>query len=298
MTVTYHKLTTALFLLTFYGLAMAQVKEKDKAKLAIADSLFHHKFYRRSARQYFNLFKNDTASRSDLNLFKAAEACSKARLNDSAFQFLYELIHRGGQPGFDQILYDPDLKNLQKDKRWPLMLQKMEFFKGQFNSPVSAELIGMKEQCEALLKKQAETASNTGRNWILFRAYRDSLTWLDSLNRLKLRSIINTYSWPGPHQIGKNGSQALVYIFFRLDAPEQKRYYPLIVTAFRQGKIDAKNFAAISDKLSLSDTGKQIYGTQYNGSKAILYPVMNRDSLNLRRMAIGLTPLADSLIRR
>ena len=90
-----------------------------------ADSLYYAKEYLKSA-QTFNyafLMNNDMGLVKD----RYNAACSWALSNyaDSAFSQLFRIVDKGNFKDDVNLLGDPDLKSLQTDSRWKLLLQKV-----------------------------------------------------------------------------------------------------------------------------------------------------------------------------
>lgn len=267
----------------------AQTNNAVPRNIKSADSLYLLKLYKNASTFYFKAFKT-TSNQTTLNLFNAARACSRAHYRDSAYRFLYIIISRGDAKFYDNILYEPDFMKLHRDKRWAQLISEIETQSQMFKTPVAAELIAMRKHRIIMELKQSDILKQYNDNSTLVKAYRDSTTKLDSIDALKLKSIINTYGWPGPKNIGDDGLSALIYLFQKTNFSIQKRYFPLINEAFKRGEIDAGNYAIIADKISLFDTGKQIYGTQSSYHNNLI-TIEGKDSVNKRRAFIGLSPL-------
>lgn len=82
----------------------------------------------------------------------------------------------------------------------------------------------------------------------------------------------------------------MTFLFWKLSLKDQKLYYPMIATAFKNGTFDHERFAVIADKIAFADKGSQIYGTQLANDGALML-VENIDSLDYRRLRIGLLPV-------
>lgn len=228
------------------------------------------------------MFARYPDTESDINLLGAARACANAKMNDDAFSFLFIIVRRHSGRLYKTIVKDADLSKLRSDRRWDRLLLKIEAAKKIFNAPVASELDSLEKERRQMDSRIGEIAQKFGTGSILYNRYKDSIMRKDEENAIKIKSIIHTYSWPGPDEIGATGDKSLLYLFQKLKFPDQKRYYPLISTAFKNGHIDALSYAEITDKISILDKGFQIYGTQQDK------PLMNKDSLPYWRKAIGL----------
>jgi hypothetical protein len=251
-----------------------------------ADSLYHFKQFKKASKKYSEAFARDSAARTGASLFNAAKACAQGGYPDSAFKYLRLIIERKDHDFFTSILYEPAFLKLHYDKRWDTLTAMIDRQRKAFKTAVARELIQMHHDRQAAERKKYLVAYQHGKNSTVYQMLSDSVRDLDTVNYQKLKSIINTYGWLDANAIGGDGVRSFLYLFAKLGLPIQKRYFPLIATAFKTGGIDAQNFALIADRIALYDTGHQIYGTQ-----SIPNTIVNKDSVNMRRVEIGLKGL-------
>ncbi|GAA4319823.1 hypothetical protein GCM10023149_18750 [Mucilaginibacter gynuensis] len=263
----------------------AQNLPGNSADIKTADSLFKIKSYNRSAEYYLRSFAQSPATRTNINLLNAAKACTNNQQVDSAFAFLSVIVSRKPRTFYNAIVHEAEFIQLWHDKRWQPLLAQMEKAKKRFNASVPYELESLRKERMRMDLTRIDLARKFGTNSNEYKLYQDTVVAKDAVNALKLKSIIHTYGWPGPEEIDDNGVESLIYLYLKLNFADQKRYYPLISTAFKKGNIDAENYAIITDRISFTDKGIQIYGTRPGD------PVINKDSLNYRRLAIGLNPV-------
>jgi len=273
--------------------ANGQENKSINPQIKAADSLYNRRAFKASSKLYFSCFNQDVSSKTNSNLFAAAKACAKASYADSAYHFLFTIVKRRGNTFFDQITDGPDFKKLHNDKRWDLLLSMI--YKQQNNSDkvVGDELTALRKDRIVLEEIKLTIAYQYGTGSKKFVRYQDSVNKVDSINCYKWKSIVNTYGWLGYDAIGKEGVQAETYLYQKGDIAFMKRNFPRIAEAFKSRDIDSYDYAVIVDRISLYDTGRQIYGTQIKTkqSAADLFPIENKDSVNIRRHLIGLNSL-------
>jgi len=277
------KLVALLSLCLLYQTTIAQT---ISPQIKSAEAFYHARQCKKAAKQYFDAFAADTAAQTSANLLNAAKACAQGRYPDSAFKYLNTIVNRRDPQLYTTILYEPAFLELHFNKRWDALTAIINRQRRAYKSAVSRELIQMHQERQAAERKKYLVAYQLGRNSKVYDLLRDSVRDLDSTNYQKLKSIINTYGWLDANAIGGDGVRSFLYLFAKLSLPIQKRYFPLTAAAFKTGGIDAQNFALIADRIALFDTGHQIYGTQ-----SIPNTIVNKDSVNIRRMEIRLKGL-------
>jgi hypothetical protein len=113
----------------------------------------------------------------------------------------------------------------------------------------------------------------------------------DRENLKAVKSIFNKYGWPGPDLIGKRGSITILMVIQHSDIKTQREYLPLVRQAVIEGKLDGKSWVLLEDRVSLANTGKQIYGTQVEAKadrQWYIPPIIDEKNLDKRRQALGL----------
>ncbi|MFI5160660.1 MAG: DUF6624 domain-containing protein [Sphingobacteriales bacterium] len=275
------KLVILFCLFQLYQTTLAQ-----SPQIKSAEAFYNARQYKKAAQQYFDAFATDTTTQTSANLLNAAKAAAQGSYPDSAFKYLCTITDRRDQQFYTSIIYEPAFIKLREDKRWDALRAVIDRQRRAYKSAVARDLIQMQQERVAAERKKYLVAYQLGRNSKIYQLLRDSVRELDTTNYLKLRSIINTYGWLDANAVSGAGVRAFLYLYAKLGLPIQKRYFPIIATAFKTGGIDAQNFAVIADRIALFDTGHQIYGTQ-----SIPNTILNKDSVNMRRMEIGLMGL-------
>jgi len=114
----------------------------------------------------------------------------------------------------------------------------------------------------------------------------------DSANLIKVDSLVNKYGWLGPDQVGSDGNATLFAVIQHSDLQTQKRYLPLLRDAVKTGKMKPSHLAFLEDRVALREGRKQIYGSQLSYPGYTVLPLEKPDSVDIRRAAVGLEPLA------
>lgn len=136
--------------------------------------------------------------------------------------------------------------------------------------------------------------SRYGRYSAVVTALKRQFAADDSVVLVKILSIVNTWGWKGAAHYGEAGPWVLLITFMHAGLPTQKKYFPFLERATKQGLLPSYGFAIIADRIALQETGYQIYGTQMKQTRGVVkqyepLPIVNPDELNNRRGALGLS---------
>src|SRR6185312_4647836 len=71
----------------------------------------------------------------------------------------------------------------------------------------------------------------------------------DSINLIKVKNIIDTYGWPGPDEVGKQGAQTIFLVIQHADSLTQVTYLPAMREAVKKGKAQPKYLALLEDRI-------------------------------------------------
>ncbi|MDN3548891.1 DUF6624 domain-containing protein [Mucilaginibacter aquaedulcis] len=252
------------------------------------DSLVSLRLYKDAANDYFQTFRRSASCKTSFNLLKAAKICALAGETDSMYTYLTVIVNRKAHSLYVDILAEPDFFIHKRDSRWLFIKSRLDVYLAS----IATELIDLytnRLKMDSKLRAIEKYHGQRSRRYLVFA---DSVAQLDTINDFKLKSMIRTWGWLGVDQVDAAGVQAEIYLFEKLKFEDQKKYYSFIATAFKNKVIDGHTFAALSDRIALKDQGFQIYGTQI-GKNNLRLPVENPDSLNFRRVQIGLNPIAD-----
>ena len=117
----------------------------------------------------------------------------------------------------------------------------------------------------------------------------------DSLNLLKVKSILDKKGWLEPTEVSEEGNSAIFLVIQHADKETQEKYLPMMRSAVKEGKARGQDLALLEDRLALAQGEKQIYGSQIrrNADTGIYYvaPLRNPQQVNERRNSVGLGPI-------
>lgn len=117
----------------------------------------------------------------------------------------------------------------------------------------------------------------------------------DSSNLVFVTQLIDKQGWLTPQDIGFQGVQTMFLIIQHADLKTQKKYYPLILEAEKEGNILSSNVAILEDRIAVREGRPQTYGSQgYYDSlkrKTIIYPLVDAKRLDELRKSRGLDPM-------
>lgn len=117
----------------------------------------------------------------------------------------------------------------------------------------------------------------------------------DSSNLVFAEQLIHKHGWLGAQEIGMQGTQALFLIIQHADLNRQKKYYPLIKQAEKEGKVLSSNVAILEDRIAVREGLPQSYGSQgyydKEKKKTFIYPLKDLDKLDSLRKSTGLQPM-------
>jgi len=123
----------------------------------------------------------------------------------------------------------------------------------------------------------------------------------DSLNMAEAKIIIKKYGFPGYSSVGTDGSNGFWAIIQHCDNDVifQQQVLSLMAKEVKRHNASGENFALLQDRVLISQGHKQLYGSQVRLDLKTHHakPLPIQDSLNvdLRRKAVGLSPLQDYL---
>ncbi len=119
----------------------------------------------------------------------------------------------------------------------------------------------------------------------------------DSVNNVKLKTILRKYGWLGPKEVGNEANDVIFMVIQHSDLETQHKYAPLMRQAVQNNNGSASNLAYLEDRIATREDRMQLYGTQLRclGDKCELQLLADPDNVDKRRRQVGLGPLADYL---
>jgi hypothetical protein len=134
------------------------------------------------------------------------------------------------------------------------------------------------------------------------RGYHPEMQALHHRNNARIRTILETYGWPGRSLVGEDGCRAAGFVVQHaiLDLDLQRHGVELLNKAVEQGEAEPFMLALLTDRVLMQEGKPQIYGTQYIGAEhggVEPWTIANVETVDERRLAIGLMPLAENTAR-
>jgi bacterioferritin (cytochrome b1) len=119
----------------------------------------------------------------------------------------------------------------------------------------------------------------------------------DAVHSNRLSQIIDKYGWPTKSEFGSQVAEYSFLIIQHANAATQKKYFPHLETAAKQGEASMQNVAMMKDRMLMREGKPQLYGTQIVGMNNIMmvYPIEDEANVDKRRKEMGLGPLDEYL---
>jgi hypothetical protein len=302
LTVVMKKSVLIILFSLFCNTLLGQVKGRNFLELVrAADSLYEAKAYLASAQTYSLAFRVG-GQKATLNNFYDA-ACSWALSNtpDSAFIMLFKVADQKYY-NLAHITNDADLIVLHNDKRWNVLLDRIndnkKSMEANFNMPIVNMLDSVFVNDQSDRDKIDEIEKKFGHNSTEMKRLEANMHIKDSINLIKVSSILDKYGWLGSETIGDRGNITLFLVIQHAESLKvQEKYLPLMRVAVKDGKAKGSNLALLEDRVALGEGKKQMYGSQVvQDSKTGKYsfsPIEDEPNVDSRRKEVGLGPLKE-----
>jgi hypothetical protein len=269
----------------------------------IADSLYNAKEYRNSANKYSEAFKVNGWKGFPSDRYNAACSWSLAAVPDSAFFQLDRIATKLNYSDYGHITTDTDLNSLHNDFRWKPLLEKIKQNKDKaeanLNKPLVATLDSIyiedqqyRQQIDGIEKKYGWESKEMKDHWKIINEK-------DSINIVKVKSILDKYGWLGADVVGGQGNSTLFLVIQHSDQTTQEKYLPMMREAVKNGKAKGSSLALLEDRVALGQGKRQIYGSQIGRDSETqmhyVLPLEDPDNVDKRRAEVGLGLLSEYL---
>ena len=118
---------------------------------------------------------------------------------------------------------------------------------------------------------------------------------------IKVSSILEREGWPSKAKIGKRGVSTIFLVLQHADQQTQSKYKNMVVEAFERGDLAGYQYAMFMDRLTLRESGYQVYGTQLaiddKSKNPYVLPIQDVDQVDYLRSEIGLNSMQENLNR-
>lgn len=266
-----------------------------------ADSLYKAKDFERSGYAYASAFKINGWKGTLDDRYNAACSWALANHRDSAFFQLNRIATKANYTNYGHVTSDADLNSLHDDPRWQPLLaiikQNKEKAEANLNKPLAAELGAVYTEDQKYRLQLGDIEQKYGWQSKEMKIHWKLINEKDSINLIKVTSILDHYGWLGAEEIGQEGNAALFLVIQHADLVTQEKYLPMMRDAVKKGTAAASSLALLEDRVALRQGRKQIYGSQIgrNVETHLYYvqPLDDPDRVDMRRASVGLPPLAD-----
>ena len=292
-----------ILLITFSAtMALGQTIPKSYFELVKqADSLYNAGSFLNSANKYSDAFKATGWKGTSNDRYNAACSWALAAVSDSAFFQLDRIATKMNYTNYGHISIDADLNSLHNDNRWISLLEiiklNQEKADANLNKPLVAILDSIyyedqkyRQQIDGIEKKYGWESKEMQDHWKIINEK-------DSINLIKIKSILDKYGWLGADVVGEQGNSTLFLVIQHSDQATQEKYLPMMREAVKNGKAQGSSLALLEDRVALRKGKRQIYGSQIGRDpESQLYyvsPLEDPDNVDNRRAEVGLQPLAD-----
>ena len=296
-------LITFLFSLIVACNAFSQDTEYN-AFVTTADSLYRIQNYRESAIEYSKAFKTFGWKGYLVDRYNAACSWALANEVDSALFQLNIIVKKMNYKDYNDIVTDPDLTSLHSDKRWNELLEQIKSNKEKAEANLDKTLVATLDSIfnddQNGRQQLKEVEAIYGVDSKELKAHWKMISEKDSINLIKVKTILDTRGWIGEDVVGEQGNTTLFLVIQHSDIKTQERYLPMMRQAVKNGKAKGSSLALLEDRVALRQGRMQIYGSQINRDiktqSFYVSPLEDPDNVDKRRTEVGLQPLAEYLL--
>lgn len=168
----------------------------------------------------------------------------------------------------------------------------------QTPSPIDAraELEAMYDADQSTRLKLQELAMKGDTSSPTFLDLLKQQQTIDERNVKRFKEIVSAGGWPKKSHVGEKGSVAAFLIVQHADQATKKQYLPLLKAAVTENEARSEDLALLEDRVLMGEGKKQRYGSQLQpkaGGGWEFYPIEDESTVDERRRAVGLPPLAE-----
>jgi hypothetical protein len=180
-------------------------------------SLYLSKDYYKSALSYSKAFGLKSGNENTLDRYNAACAWALCDRSDSAFYHLNVTVKKFRYDNYDQIINDRDLNSLHGDPQWSEVLRFVNFNKDDLQKHYKMQLVleldSIYEMDQKFRRQFEPTYIQYGAKSKQMQTLIQMMNKTDSLNLIKVESILERHGWLGTDKIGEKGNSTLFLVF-------------------------------------------------------------------------------------
>ncbi|HEY8597580.1 MAG TPA: DUF6624 domain-containing protein [Thermomicrobiales bacterium] len=155
-------------------------------------------------------------------------------------------------------------------------------------------------RAELLAMERADRATRAAlveRGELHGGGYHPEMAAVHRRHNARMTEIVASVGWPGRSLVGDDGCRAAGFIIQHaiLDPALQRRSLPLLEAAVATDEAFPPMLAFLTDRVLMERGRPQRYGTQHIGGPdgtLIPWPISDPETVDARRKALGLDPLA------
>ena len=167
---------------------------------------------------------------------------------------------------------------------------------GQDLEQIEKELLNVYQEDQAIRHEYIAAINNPSPSTKIIDSLGRIMHRRDSLNLIRVSKILDTYGWLGRDKIGGDANSTLFLVVQHSDLKTQQKYLPLMQKAVLAGNASKSDLALLEDRIALREGRLQIYGSQIGqfpgNNEYYVLPLLDPESVDLRRAEVGLQPLA------
>lgn len=267
-----------------------------------ADTLYEEDDFKGSA----ELLDQALALKIDAGvLYNAACSWALAGNTETAVDYLFKALDNGLADIINNVSIlesDEDLEVLHKHSKWQDLIAKLKN-ELKYNQPTNMVLKDEIEELEikdqTLRQLLAEAEEKLGTNSASFDYFKSLIMTQDSLNAIKIASILDIEGWPGKSLVGSKANKAFGLVIRHAPLELQDRSLPLLKSSVASGQSAGTDLAYLTDRVLLRNGMPQVYGTQLIENEQTgqleVYKIKDPANVNMRRKEIGLESIESYL---
>ena len=224
---THYFYVLACFILTSSCYGQSYLMLVDKA-----DSLYEVKDYRASGESYNAAFHANGGKGKPIDRYYAACSWTLAGFPDSAFYYLHLVATESKYIAVEEFSNDEDLISLHTDERWrqfiDLIKSNKEKAEAKLNKPLAEELESVYIDDQKYRLMIDDYNNKYGHDSKEIKDLWKIIIEKDSINKVKVISILDKYGWLGDEIVGEHGNSALFLVIQHADLKTQEHYLPMM----------------------------------------------------------------------
>ncbi|MBK8490032.1 MAG: hypothetical protein IPL49_03770 [Saprospirales bacterium] len=249
-------------------------------KLPAADAHYQAGEYEKALENYrpVLVFYNEKKT-----LVKAARCAAQLGINKEALGYLKRAISLGWNNP-QTLLYDRELEPLKKEAKFNQLVSRIEAFEARRAAINKPELLA---ELEAIYADDQKFRKQKGRE--------KEQAQLDSINLVRIEKLIHQHGWLGSNLLsGRNYCWVAIQ---HQPLEVQKKYVGRMARAVKKGEEDPAYLAFLQDQILVAQGKGQKYGTQVDFENKRLYPIDDREKVDIYRAQMGLGSIQTLLDR-